>query len=48
MLYTGLRQEDFLGLKKENIDLDADEIRALQGKTQRWVTIPSYPNCGRS
>lgn len=42
-LYTGLRQEDFLGLTKDNIDLSANELRVFQGKTQRWVTIPILP-----
>lgn len=43
VLYTGLRQNDVLGLRIENVDLEADEIKITQGKTKRRVNIPLHP-----
>jgi integrase len=40
ILNTGLRQNDVLGLRKFNVDLEAEEITVLQGKTKRQVTVP--------
>jgi integrase len=40
ILNTGLRQNDALGLKKFNVDLESGVIRLLQGKTGRRVEIP--------
>jgi integrase len=40
VLYTGLRQNDALGLKKFSVDWDLEVIRLIQGKTQRKVEIP--------
>lgn len=40
VLHTGLRQNDVLGLKKENVDLDGKVLRLVQGKTNREVIIP--------
>jgi integrase len=42
VLYTGLRQNDVLGLRKQNIDLRRDEIKLVQGKTKRRVAIPIH------
>ncbi len=43
VLYTGLRQNDVLGLRKGQVDLIDNEIRLVQGKTQRRVIIPILP-----
>lgn len=43
VLYTGLRQNDVLGLRKANVDLRNGEIRLIQGKTKRRVNIPLLP-----
>jgi len=40
VLYTGLRQNDVLGLRKDQVDWNANEIRLVQGKTKRRVSIP--------
>ncbi len=40
VLYTGLRQNDALGLRKFSVDWDSKVIRLIQGKTQRKVEIP--------
>lgn len=39
VLFTGLRQNDVLGLKKEHVDWNTGEIVKLQGKTKRKVRI---------
>ena len=39
-LYTGLRQSDVLGLQKFSLDWQQEEIRLVQGKTNRLVQIP--------
>jgi integrase len=40
VLYTGLRQNDALGLSKFNVDWTQKIIRLTQGKTKRIVEIP--------
>ncbi len=40
VLNTGLRKNDVLGLKKDEIDRRTNCIILIQGKTQRTVTIP--------
>lgn len=40
VLYTGLRQNDALGLRKFSVDWNSKVIRLIQGKTQRKVEIP--------
>lgn len=43
VLYTGLRQNDVLGLQKAQVHLRDAEIRLVQGKTKRRVNIPLLP-----
>jgi integrase len=43
VLYTGLRQNDVLGLRTDQVDFRADEIKLIQGKTKRRVNIPLLP-----
>jgi integrase len=43
VLYTGLRQNDVLGLSKSHVDLREGMIRLIQGKTKRRVNIPLLP-----
>ena len=43
VLYTGLRQKDVLGLSVDQVDLENEEIRLVQGKTKRLVVIPILP-----
>jgi integrase len=40
ILNTGLRQNDALGLKKENVDFNEKTITLIQGKSKRVVHIP--------
>lgn len=40
VLNAGLRQNDALGLRKENVDWDYKVLRLIQGKTKRKVVIP--------
>lgn len=42
VLYTGLRQNDVLGLRRDQVDLREDEIKLIQGKTKRRVSIPIH------
>lgn len=43
VLYSGLRQNDVLGLTKDKVDWDAGKIVLIQGKTRRRVLIPMHP-----
>lgn len=40
VLNTGLRKNDVLGLKKDEVDLENNCLVVVQGKTQRTVIIP--------
>lgn len=40
ILNTALRQGDALGLQPKHVDWQNEQIRLLQGKTQRVITIP--------
>lgn len=42
VLYTGLRQNDVLGLRRDQIDLRENEVQLIQGKTKRRVSIPIH------
>lgn len=39
VLFTGLRQNDILGLRKSHVNWQAEQIVLIQGKTQRKVRI---------
>jgi len=43
VLYTGLRQNDALGLTKDQIDWKTGRINLIQGKTKRRASIPMPP-----
>ncbi|MFN6965255.1 MAG: tyrosine-type recombinase/integrase [Pyrinomonadaceae bacterium] len=40
IIHTGLRQNDILGLRRRDVDLDAGEITIVQGKTRKSVRLP--------
>jgi integrase len=40
ILNTGLRQNDALGLRKENVDFEKRTLTLVQGKSKRRVTVP--------
>jgi integrase len=43
VLFTGLRQNDVLGLKKEHVNWQTGRITLLQGKTKRRVSQKMHP-----